>query len=179
MVEMIRKAALTDKLTGLYNRSSFDKIFRKLLCSEQPFSIIMMDINGLKYVNDHFGHEQVDKLILQAVENITGSVRKADYVFRFGGDEFIVLVNEDNPEIISAICLRIAEKNKEPKANRPLGVNLSIGACSSSEVTKPEDVFACADERMYQDKRRFYEQAGKFIKRNGDEETFALGNFEN
>lgn len=166
MVEVIRKASVTDNLTGLYNRRFFDTVFDELITNQEPFGIIMADINGLKYVNDNYGHEAGDKLIIQAAENLIQSVRKADYIFRFGGDEFVVLVCEDNPEAITTICSRIKEKNIQPTPSGPIGVNLSIGFCSSSEETGAREVFACADEKMYQDKRRFYQHEGKFIKRD-------------
>ncbi|GAB6180509.1 GGDEF domain-containing protein [Desulfotomaculum defluvii] len=166
MVEVIKKASVTDNLTGLYNRRFFDTVFNELIANQKPFGIIMADINGLKYTNDNYGHEAGDKLIIQAAENLTQSVRKADYVFRFGGDEFVVLICEDNPDAITAICSRIKEKNILPKPNSPIGVNLSIGFCSSSEVNEVKEIFTYADQKMYQDKRRFYQYEGKFIKRD-------------
>ncbi len=139
MVAVIKKAAVTDNLTGLYNRRFFDTIFHDLTTHQKSFGIIMLDINGLKYVNDNYGHEAGDKLIIKAAENITQSVRKADYVFRFGGDEFVVLIGEDNPETTASICSRIREKNIEPRPDGPMGVNLSMGACCSSEIPEAKE----------------------------------------
>jgi|GEM_PF-5571646 len=162
---IIRKSAVTDSMTGLYNRKHFSKVYNDLLERSNPFGVIMLDVNGLKYVNDNCGHEAGDKLIIQAAETISRSVRTTDIVFRFGGDEFLVLVPEGNEEDLQKICSRIKSKNHIPSPDCPVGLNLSVGYCSSSSVDNPEDTLNCADEKMYEDKRAFYENEGSILKR--------------
>lgn len=161
MMEVIKQAAVTDELTGLYNRKYFEQIFQDLVTAKKPFGVIMLDVNALKYVNDHYGHDAGDQLIIKAAKLIKNSVRKTDYVFRYGGDEFVVLVRGDNPRVVKSIIARIRAHGSGNvlQSNDGFGINLSIGSCLSSEVSKvneAREVIRCADERMYEDKKKFY-----------------------
>lgn len=165
MIQVIKRAAITDELTGLYNRNFFEQVFQDFVLGNKPFAIIMMDLNGLKYINDHFGHEAGDETIMQAAHIIDQNVRKADYVFRYGGDEFAVLTEEDDPELLKYICLRIKKRNWHPTGAQPYGVSLSMGYCVSTEVDDLFQMVSCADQRMYMDKQYFYKHEGTALKR--------------
>ena len=138
---------------------------KDLLEQSKPFGIIMLDVNGLKYVNDKCGHESGDKLLVQAADTISRCVRKTDYVFRFGGDEFVVLVPGGTIKDLHAIYARIKAQNQDLSPGCPVGLNLSVGGCSSLETDNPWEVLNCADEKMYKDKRNFYENDGAALKR--------------
>lgn len=163
MYQVIKKAAITDALTGLYNRKFLDQICADFASEEKPFGVMMLDINGLKYVNDHYGHEVGDQLIIKAANIIRSNVRQSDYVFRFGGDEFLVLLPEIKTDVLNKIKQRIKEQNQLPSNEQPTNLYLSVGVCSSSEFNRIQDVISCADKEMYADKHRFYENEGKAL----------------
>jgi diguanylate cyclase (GGDEF)-like protein len=161
----IKQNADTDFLTGLYNRNFFNDIVQGNLMKSRPYGIIMLDISGLKYINDHFGHEEGDRIIREAAEAIKSSVRDTDLVFRFGGDEFVILTS-NHTAVLERIKTRIQRNNKIPTAENPAVLNLSLGFATSDEEKNFEAVLSLADKRMYQDKEQFYMNAGNLFKRN-------------
>lgn len=84
--------AYMDQLTGVYNRHYCMMELDRLLQCQEPFSLVMVDLNNLKYVNDTFGHDEGDAYINHAVGHMCGSTRESDAVCRLGGDEFILLL---------------------------------------------------------------------------------------
>ncbi|MEG6523762.1 diguanylate cyclase domain-containing protein [Desulfotomaculum sp. 1211_IL3151] len=169
MLKVIRKAAITDNLTGLYNRKYVEQVWSDLVLGNKPFGVIMLDVNALKYINDNHGHEAGDRLLINAANIICKSVRRTDYVFRFGGDEFLVLLPEADEETLAAIKQRIKSQNQVPTQEQPISVNLSIGICLSKEVNNAGEIIPRADQRMYLDKRQFYENEGRHLAvRNGN-----------
>ncbi|MGI6226500.1 MAG: GGDEF domain-containing protein [Peptococcales bacterium] len=161
-----KKEAKTDGLTGLYNRNYLNQILEDIQEEQKSFSAFMIDINGLKYINDNFGHNAGDETIKKAAQIIMESVRTTDYVFRYGGDEFLVLLDTDNLGTLEAISKRIKSRNSRLIKGAPV-LNLSIGYASSLE-TSLDEVIDLADKRMYEDKQLFYQNEGKFIKRLED-----------
>lgn len=164
MLEIIRKTAITDNLTGLYNRKFFEQVWSDLVTGDKPFGVIMLDLNALKYVNDNHGHEAGDRLLIKAANIISKSVRQTDYVFRFGGDEFLVLLPGVAKETLEVIKQRIKAQNQVPTQEQPVSVNLSVGICLSEEVNDAGEILPRADQRMYMDKRQFYENEGRHLK---------------
>lgn len=90
---MLRQISYTDKLTGLYNRTCFEEQI-EILDNEKfyPLSIIIGDANGLKQLNDTRGHFEGDKLIIKISEILKNSCDENDLIFRWGGDEFVILM---------------------------------------------------------------------------------------
>lgn len=163
-LERLKKIAETDSLTGLYNRNFFNEIIHRYICDSKPYAIVMLDISGLKYINDHFGHEEGDRIIAKASEIIQNSVRNTDLVFRIGGDEFLILTSNEVP-VLKIIESRIKSKNTVPTAEKPAVLNLSLGYATSNEGKNVETILSIADHRMYKDKEKFYMNEGKLFKR--------------
>ena len=141
-----------DRLTDLYNRAYFKEELKRLDTARQlPLSIIMADVNGLKLVNDAFGHQTGDQLLKKAAEILTDSFREEDIVTRWGGDEFVILLPQTNKETAAEICSRVKKActaNKEP-------VQFSIALGTATKERKDEDieeVLKQADNRMYKNK---------------------------
>lgn len=164
-LERLKKNSETDLLTGLYNRNLFQDIIQSYIRDSKSYGLIMLDINGLKYINDHFGHEEGDRIIREAADAIRDSVRDSDLVFRFGGDEFLILTSYQE-SVLKMIKNRIKAKNKLPTRHSPAVLNLSLGYASSWEEKKMEAVLSLADQRMYQDKQAFYLGEGKYFKQS-------------
>ena len=176
----LEKLANIDQLTGLYSRNFFQIQLEKQLelkekNSSIDFSIIHVDINGLKMVNDKVGHVAGDMLIKKSADLLKRSSRQEDWVCRVGGDEFIILCPCTRSEGVGVVIDRIeaAAKDKEVEVldqydNKVIiELHLSIGLASSSEVD-PEKVYSLADERMYVEKRRFYRDLDEKAIANND-----------
>lgn len=164
----LEKLANTDDLTGIYNRNWFNvELSRQIeLKNSNPalnFSIILIDLNGLKELNDGYGHEAGDRLLILAAELLRGAVRREDMVARLGGDEFIIVCPGTDLLQARTLAARIRQRVRdatvpvdgEATGTGEIPMSMSIGVAASHEET-PEQTIRLADERMYRDKRRFY-----------------------
>jgi diguanylate cyclase (GGDEF)-like protein/PAS domain S-box-containing protein len=141
-----------DELTGLYNRRYFEKELERLNQSRNiPISIIIGDLDDLKYINDNFGHKIGDKYIIKAAEIIKNNFRDEDIVARIGGDEFAILLPETPNETAAEISERIKEKAREQKEYKNLGISIGFAA-KENHSDNLEEVFIKADKELYKDK---------------------------
>ncbi|WP_133960351.1 HD domain-containing phosphohydrolase [Halanaerobium saccharolyticum] len=142
-----------DQLTNLYNRAFFDLELKRLDAVEQlPLTIIVIDVNGLKLINDIYGHLVGDQLIKQAAEVLKSSLRGEDVLARFGGDEFAVILPQTRKEAAEKIVDRINKKSENVKV-KDTTLSLGIGfATKNNEDQEITEVFKIADDNMYQDK---------------------------
>lgn len=165
----LRKAAETDALTGLFNRGYLESQLRyavenKHQYEELDFSVVMIDVIGLKRINDEFGHAVGDQLIIEVARRLQAVTRKSDVLARFGGDEFVILCrgcdNRCSEQVVErtlAACHRQQwEAQLADGASRSLELEVSVGAAGSDVCDRPEDVLGLADQRMYSAKQRFY-----------------------
>ncbi|SMF74511.1 GGDEF domain-containing protein [Pseudobacteriovorax antillogorgiicola] len=171
----LEKLANTDALTGLVNRGGLDASMEQYKhmareTDEFVFAIIAIDVNGLKYVNDTFGHEAGDKLINTVGDILRRSCRKTDVISRSGGDEFIILCPNTNFEKTIAIVDRIRKYEQETKltfthketgATESVSVRMSLGVADSDEF-EPSKVLAEADHRESLDKQEYYKTHKKY-----------------
>ena len=139
-----------DKLTGLYNKIFFEEEICRLDTIRQlPMSIIMGDINGLKLINDAFGHSMGDALLKKAGEIMLQSFREEDIVSRVGGDEFIVMLPRTSEETALEIADRV-KANCEHSYLEFLKINLSFGVASKTNPDENIDkIIKKAEDRMY------------------------------
>lgn len=151
--EEIRYMSFHDSLTGLYNRSYFEEELARLNSARQlPLSIIVGDVNGLKLINDAFGHEAGDRLIQAAATILRKTCRTDDITARIGGDEFGIILPGTNEEAALDIAARIRE-NSRLMINEPINVSIAVGVATKNSME--EDVrmtFKLADDRMYKNK---------------------------
>lgn len=149
----LRYLCFHDHLTELYNRRFFEKELVRLDVKENwPLSIIMYDVNGLKMVNDSFGHNSGDELLRKAAQVIKMACRDEDVIARIGGDEFAVLL----PKTTTDETLKIANNIKElATKDRVNNIELSISYGYDSKTTSKQsilDVVGNAENHMYQHK---------------------------
>jgi len=142
-----------DQLTGLYNRRFLAEEMKRL-DSERllPISMIVADLNGLKLVNDTYGHDVGDKMLSMAANIIKESCRKEDVIARWGGDEFVVLLPRTTEEQVKRICGRIKARCGESYVEE-VPVSLALGvAVKDSEGTKLQNYLKTAEDEMYKQK---------------------------
>lgn len=147
-----------DHLTELYNRRYFEQELKRLDNNRNlPFSIIMCDVNGLKLVNDSFGHEAGDDLLKKAAKIIKSACRNFDIVARIGGDEFVVLLPKTSIEETTKIANQIKELAQiESVAN----IKLSISCGYDTKTTENRSIIetiANAENHMY--RHKLYERS--------------------
>ncbi|WP_206454705.1 sensor domain-containing diguanylate cyclase [Aurantimonas marina] len=151
-----------DVLTKLYNRSFFvDELNRLERKGPTPVTLIVVDLNGLKPVNDHLGHAAGDALLRRAGEVLNKAVAKPCHAARIGGDEFIVLMpatsEAEGLEMIATIEDLVAVNNQfYPGAH----LSFSLGLATAGPDERLEEVVKRADMRMYEAKRLHYLKAG-------------------
>jgi len=147
-----------DHLTGLYNRRYFEQELKNLDTPENlPLSIIMFDVNGLKLVNDSFGHDLGDVLLKKSAEAIKKACREDDIAARIGGDEFVVLL----PKTAASEALQISDYIKELASNEKVAnMELSISYGYDTKKTDNQsiiDIIANAENHMY--RHKLYERS--------------------
>jgi diguanylate cyclase (GGDEF)-like protein len=154
----IRELSLRDELTGLYNLRGFrllaDQAFRLAQRSNQPFSVLFVDVDELKAINDEQGHAVGSSLLVQTAELLRSSFRETDVVGRIGGDEFAVAGQFDS-EAIEQAAERLAAASVEGQGGQHAHPGLSIGHVTAGEqhYQSLERLLAEADAAMYLQKR--------------------------
>lgn len=157
--EELRDLALTDPLTGAYNRRFFDEIIARELerhrRSNETLSVVFIDIDRFKTVNDVHGHAVGDTLLRDVAEFFKHKLRETDYLFRWGGDEFLVLMSCPAEAALTRMRTLEHEYEEAPlMTSLGAGVGLSIGCAEALPGTKDvQPVIAAADEHMYLQKR--------------------------
>lgn len=156
----LRQLAITDALTGCRNRRFFDEIIgRELQRHERghaPMSIIFIDVDRFKVINDTLGHETGDRVLRGVASFLLRNIREADYVFRWGGDEFLVLISCTEADArLRATTLQEAFGTSAQDLGLPAGVALSVGCVQVPQGTRDVlPIIQSADERMYVNKKR-------------------------
>lgn len=146
--------ARTDFLTGILNRRAFyDSLENELLrCYRyhRPFSLVYIDLDGFKKINDNLGHNMGDFLLQKTAQVITSTVREVDLVARLGGDEFAILLIEADEENTKRIVPRIQKSLLAEMAENQWAVTFSIGVMIYLEFpASPDEVINLADQLMY------------------------------
>jgi len=142
-----------DQLTGLYNRRYIEDAVRRLEREGNlPFSIIVMDINGLKLANDAFGHDLGDLLLKKASRIMKNRIRQDDLLARVGGDEFVLLLPRTDAAEADRIIHRIQEEANHASVG-PMKISIAAGAATKTNVSQNiSEVQKVADNNMYRDK---------------------------
>jgi diguanylate cyclase (GGDEF)-like protein/PAS domain S-box-containing protein len=165
----IMEQSLHDALTGLPNRTLFIDRAERLLSlarrDQVPISVLFIDLDNFKTFNDGLGHHGGDELLIAAAKRMSNVLRSEDLLCRFGGDEFVVLVNPKSPDSSAdLLALRINEVLRTPFEieGRVLSVTASIGTASGHELSV-EDLVRDADIAMYQAKAAGKNQVVTFV----------------
>jgi len=156
--EKLRFISFHDPLTGLYNRLYFEEEFSRLEnCRCLPVALVIADLDGLKYVNDTFGHKVGDEYIKSCANILRSCVRKSDVVARLGGDEFGIILPKSDEQAVRKVISRINDAifkfNKEKKEKFKVSISMGFAVTSTNKIDK-EKLFRDADNAMYLEKQR-------------------------
>jgi diguanylate cyclase (GGDEF)-like protein len=159
----LEQMAATDALTGVYNRRHFGRVLDQLFAEAQRYdkdlAAVMIDLDGYKQLNDTFGHQVGDQLLVVAGKVISANMRRMDVAARYGGDEFVLLLPQAGTDEAAGAAQRIREEFFTASAGllkRTNGVTMSIGVAALKQpggATNAEQLVAHADAALYQSKQ--------------------------
>lgn len=154
--QQFMELSLKDDLTGLLNRRAFEQISsrleKKFRKKDTDYALIMLDADKFKDINDLYGHSLGDFVLKNFAASISQSIRSVDYAFRFGGDEFVLILPEASKQTVDEIFSQI-EANLQGIKGISFPINVSYGCALRSEGTTIKEIMALADKRMYEYKR--------------------------
>ena len=156
--------SVTDGLTGIYNRKAFDSYLQELISknarAHTSFAVLMVDIDNFKDVNDSYGHQTGDRVLLALADKCSINIRNEDFIARYGGDEFIVVLQNasrrDARQKAKKLCKAISDTRyslDDIKAGHSLSVTVSIGISIYREGDSLKTITDRADQALYAAKR--------------------------
>lgn len=159
-LEKARTESLFDGMTGIYNRKAFDRHINELVekntVSKAPFSMLMLDIDDFKKVNDVFGHQTGDRVILAIIHKCRQSIRGEDFFARYGGEEFVIILPgaslRNAIKRAEHICKSIAATRyylDDVAGNPTLSVTVSIGVSTLKKGDTTSSITTRADKALY------------------------------
>ncbi len=159
--EKVRTMAVTDELTGLYNRRGFFSLAEKLLqlCKREKKGIFMLytDLDGLKKINDTFGHKEGDMALIDIANILRNNYRESDIIARIGGDEFVVIpigTTEDSAKIATSRLQKSIEiHNSEINRSYKLSLSFGIAYYDPENPCSIDELLVQGDKLMYEQKR--------------------------
>ena len=154
-----KNKAYTDPHTGLFNKNRWDELMASGLPLAGNLAVMMLDLNGLKYVNDTYGHDAGDRMIFDFANILRNTLPPGSVICRWGGDEFAVMLMDSSPEAMEQYAgqLKQAAQRHNDSGNPPF-IYFAAGWALASEFPElsREELLNRADERMYQEKRQWY-----------------------
>ncbi|MFC5598888.1 sensor domain-containing diguanylate cyclase [Deinococcus cellulosilyticus] len=165
-LKRMEEAALTDALTGLGNRRAFQDDLESLMASARrhhhPLCVVQMDLDGLKKINDRWGHEEGDRLLDEFARQLKESMRAEDRCYRLGGDEFAMILSHSPLGSQDAILERLQTVMDAVRAQGFADANVSAGvAYFPEEAVSSRDLLRLADGRMYHMKDQHHQSRGE------------------
>src|ERR1700730_3233288 len=162
LLEQVRQLAIADELTGLMNRRGFMMLaeHQRSLADRKgtSLSLVFLDIDRFKLINDQFGHEEGDRALRELTGLLLRTFRRSDVVARLGGDEFVVLLPDINAEGLRTVLDRVRKNmaafNNEARFAWRLVISLGVVVYDATHPSSLEALMASADQAMYREKAR-------------------------
>ena len=154
--EWLTERAYRDELCGIYNRTKCNEVFAELNQQNRDYAFVNIVMNGLKGVNDTLGHMAGDQLLKEFAQILQAAFRDIGQVFRMSGDEFLVIIREEQFPQIDQCLSRMVKMEKRRSADLPFIIDSSYGVAKHSECMDgmTERVYTLADQRMYEMKTK-------------------------
>ncbi|RXJ69199.1 diguanylate cyclase [Halarcobacter ebronensis] len=153
----LQRLAITDKLTGIYNRARVDELLDSEIERSKrfnhPFGIIFFDIDYFKKVNDTFGHQVGDDVLVEITTKIGELIRKTDIVGRWGGEEFLIICPETQKEAVEIIAENIRKHIEEHKFPKVSNITISLGVSVYSADDTVTTIIKRVDDALYEAKK--------------------------
>jgi len=157
----VQALALTDDLTRLYNRRGFFTLAAQQLKvatrTKHALSLIFIDLDGLKGINDRWGHQAGSQAIITAAHILSAAFRDSDIIARFGGDEFVVLAMDsdaqDRDKVLQRLQAQCARHNRQANAPYQLSMSIGVAHCTVERPCSLDELLAQADAQMYAHKQ--------------------------
>jgi diguanylate cyclase (GGDEF)-like protein len=156
----LERQAREDGLTGLLNRRYFElelaKEYERAVRYERPITVVMVDIDNFKLINDNFSHLIGDQVLKTIADILRQNRRANDIVARYGGEELVLVFPETSLDVAAGLCERLRKSIETfswRKIHRRLKVTVSMGLASDTSVANHEKLLALADEKLYEAKR--------------------------
>lgn len=158
----LQTLALSDALTGLSNRVHFERALAAELGHamrmDSPFTLLLLDLDGFKAINDGFGHAAGDEVLREVSQRIAQQMRQGDVLARLGGDEFGIVMRDGSDDEAKALARRIVKAVSHPitlSSGDVVGVGVSIGlAAYADSITSVRTLMGHADQALYQAKKQ-------------------------
>jgi diguanylate cyclase (GGDEF)-like protein len=161
--QKLSELAVMDTLTGVGNKNAyFEKVKQLEAGDDRQYAVAVFDLNGLKTINDNFGHEIGDQAIAKAAAALR-TVFGTENVYRIGGDEFIALLFDRSEDDMRALFTRLEQeiaKQNEGSGEIPIGISKGFCVCAAGSGVEHKAVVSRADESMYADKAEYYRSHG-------------------
>lgn len=152
MKDHLENASQHDFLTGLPNRSKFMSDLQEIISKKQPCTVIMLDLDNFKGINDTMGHAMGDEALKGVANRLKTLKTPLLTAYRFAGDEFILILRSDNPKISDNAVMQCLQVFRKPykMMGKPMDIHGSIGAaCYPADTLDMETLIVCADDAMY------------------------------
>lgn len=155
LVTEIRENARIDKLTQVFNREYYQLMLDSIDTENENVGVIVADIDNLKFYNDTYGHLVGDEVIKKTAGILKNTIRNEDYLFRIGGDEFLILLRNCSEQDALNTCRRIKKNISERSDDltETIKLGISVGFHISSKAVTINEVIKIADENMYRNKQ--------------------------
>ena len=154
-VTRLQELARRDHLTGLFNRREFDERLSAQIRHETPFSVLMMDIDHFKEVNDTFGHAAGDAVLEGLARRLLGHVRTEDVPYRYGGEEFVLLAQVPRKDLKGVAKRLLQAMNGDYRAgNQSIPITVSIGGATWIPGKSVAALKRRADKALYRAKEK-------------------------
>ena len=155
----LEQQAMTDSLTGLYNHRAFHERLRQALANasraHESVSVLMLDIDDFKRVNDIYGHGSGDEILRGVAETLKDSVRSSDAVYRLGGEEFAIVITSRSPQNAEQLAHRVVDRVESTDFDPAGRITISVGLARGPEhAMNPRELIACSEAAMMSAKAR-------------------------
>jgi len=149
--------AITDRLTGLYNRIKLDQSLQNEIKRFERYghtlSVIIMDIDHFKKINDTYGHQTGDEVLKKVSATLTGNFRQVDIIGRWGGEEFLIICPETPIQCVTKIAEKLRQKIKSCSFDQNIMVTASFGVSEIAANERDSDIIQKADDALYRAKK--------------------------